>query len=78
MIYWDYPGYYLRRMTRMSLRMIVQDIQIGYYGMMSRIVQSQRKNSPRIMSVKHHSFGESVMPDKNEMQVINTSIVKSK
>ena len=60
----------------MPLRMIIQDIQIEYYRIMSRIAQSQRKNSP--MTNTHlDAFDELSISEKIDGHTLNIPIEKS-
>ncbi|MGI9566507.1 MAG: hypothetical protein ACR2LL_05780 [Nitrosopumilus sp.] len=65
----------------MSFKMIIQDIQIGYYGMMSSIVQSQRRKkntSSSIIGVNSNLLGQSAMLlEKNSIHGLNIQIAKS-
>ena len=60
----------------MSLKMIIQDIQIKYYGIMSRIAQSRRKNSP-MTNVHLDAIDELSIPEKMKGHILSVPIKKS-
>ena len=51
---------------------LLQDIEIRYYWVMSRIVQSQRKNSSRVVYINSASSDGAAITEKQNSRLFNS------